>query len=249
MTGTQILRLASTASDGEAALTMGCRHRRRLAAVLMADAVAYTQSMQQDEAGVLNALQQARAALARICDRRGGRIAGDAGDSILAEFPSVLTAVEAGVEFQTSVTEPQSAHSLSSSGPVLRFRIGIHLGDVIASNGTILGDAVNLAARLQSAAVPGGILVSATVYEQVNHKLQVGFKRRGQLRFKNLPKRIECFDVTWQDATSSYRRRAAASFQHTSRRIRLLAAFATSVISLTVVVAAICAIIWLKSHS
>jgi adenylate cyclase len=164
-----------------------CRDRK-LAAILMADAVAFTQRVQDDERGTLAALQAARRLMARLAATHCGRVVDTAGDSMLLEFPSAVGAVAAAQAFQTR---------LAAMGADLAFRIGIDLGDVIAErDGTIFGDTVNRAARLQSLAEPRTVLVSRTVREEVNGRLPAAFHPRGRHRLKNMRQSMSCFEVT-----------------------------------------------------
>ena len=173
----------------------GMYRNRRLAAILMSDAVGFSRLVQDDETGTLGALRAARRAMAQIASGYSGRIAGGAGDSILAEFPSTLAAVAAAIDFQTWIAQQNRAPSPCVA---LEFRIGIHIGDVVAEEGTILGDNVNLAARLQSTAEIGGILISRAVYDEIKGKLPVTFRPRGRLRLKNLSEFVASFDVQWR---------------------------------------------------
>ena len=172
---------------------------RRLTAILLTDAVSFSRHVQDDEAGTLDALRAARRAMTQIASHYRGRIDGGAGDSILAEFPSALTAVAAAVDFQTRIAQQNGA---PPPHVALKFRIGIHLGDVIAEEDTILGDNVNVAARLQSSADIGGILISRAVYDDVRGKLPLTFRPRGRLRLRNLSEFVASFDVEWEKPSS-----------------------------------------------
>ena len=154
--------------------------QRKLTTILAADAVAYSRAMDTDEVGTLGALRAARSVFSKFIERHGGRIVNTAGDGLIAEFPSVVEAVQCAIEVQ------QELVSLSRSrDDALRFRIGIHLGDVMIDGSDLLGEGVNLAARLESMAEPGGVLISQQVYDQVQHKLSIGFEYLGEKRPKN----------------------------------------------------------------
>ena len=183
-----------TQPDSEGPTATSYRNRR-LAAILMSDAVGFSRLVQDDETGTLAALRAARRTMAQIAFQYGGKIVGGAGDSILIEFPSVLAAVAAAIEFQTRIAQQNAA---PPPHVALEFRIGIHLGDVIAEQDTILGDNVNLAARLQSTAESGGILVSRAVYDEVKGKLPITLRPRGRLRLKNLSDFTAGFAVEWR---------------------------------------------------
>jgi adenylate cyclase len=157
---------------------------RKLTTIMAADAAGYSRAMAADEVAALGALRDARAVFARLIERHRGRIANTAGDGLIAEFPSVVEAVQCAVEVQRELapdTVPGPPHA-----PPLRFRIGLHLGDVMVDGGDLLGEGVNLAARLQALAPPGGILISHTVHDQVRTKLAVGFEHLGAPALKNL---------------------------------------------------------------
>ena len=211
---------------------------RRLTAILMTDAVGFSRRMQDDEGGTLAALRASRRAMAQIASQYCGRIDGGAGDSILAEFPSALAAVAAAVDFQTRITQQNSAPPPCVA---LEFRIGIHLGDVIAEEGTILSDNVNLAARLQSAAETGGILISRAVYDEVRGKLPITFRPRGRLRLKNLSEFVASFDVEWRKPPRKvFRELPVTLSRQVARSVRRLPVSVIAAL-LTVAVAIACA--------
>jgi adenylate cyclase len=165
--------------------------QRKLTTILAADAEGYSRVMEADEVGTLAALRAARAVFKTSIARHHGRIANTAGDSLIAEFPSVVEAVQCAVEVQRELDG-------RGAGPAaaLRFRIGVHLGDVIVDGSDLLGEGVNLAARLQSLAEPGGILISQQVYDQVQHKLSVSFEYLGAQHLKNLTDDVAVYRVS-----------------------------------------------------
>ncbi|HJY80556.1 MAG TPA: adenylate/guanylate cyclase domain-containing protein, partial [Candidatus Binatia bacterium] len=145
---------------------------RKLTAILSADVKGYSRLMGEDEVGTLRTLTAYRQLIdARIAQHRG-RIVGTAGDSVLAEFASVVDAVQCAVEIQTTL---QSANTALPPEQRMEFRIGINLGDVMVEGETIYGDGVNIAARLESLAEPGGIFLSGTVYDQIENKLPLQY--------------------------------------------------------------------------
>jgi adenylate cyclase len=161
--------------------------QRKLTTILAADAASYSAVMEADEVGTLEKLRAARSIFQQLIERRHGRIANTAGDGLIAEFPSVVEAVQCAVEVQRELgAEAQSG---------LKFRIGIHLGDVMVDGDDLLGEGVNLAARLQSMAEPGGILISQQVYDQVQKKLSVGFHYLGERHPKNFAESITVYSV------------------------------------------------------
>jgi adenylate cyclase len=170
--------------------------QRKLTTILAADAAGYSRAMDADEVRALGDLRSARGVFAKLIERHHGRIANTAGDGLIAEFPSVVEAVQCAVEVQSeldgSTPLPESA---------LRFRIGVHLGDVIVDGDDLLGEGVNLAARLQTMADPGGVLISRQVYDQVYKKLSVGFEYLGERRPRNFTEDVAVYRVaTGKDA-------------------------------------------------
>ncbi|MGE0044890.1 MAG: adenylate/guanylate cyclase domain-containing protein [Hyphomonadaceae bacterium] len=161
--------------------------QRKLTTILAADADGYSRVMEADEVSTVSALRAARGVFTQFIERHHGRIANTAGDGLIAEFPSVVEAVQCAVEVQREL----SADAENS----LRFRIGIHLGDVLVDGDDLLGEGVNLAARLQSMAAPGGILISRQVYDQVQKKLSIDFQYVGERRPKNFNESVAVYSV------------------------------------------------------
>ena len=164
--------------------------QRKLATILAADAEGYSRAMGTDELGTLAALRSAREVFASLIERHGGRIVNTAGDGLIAEFPSVVEAVQCAIEVQREL-----AGAKKKSDKNLNFRIGVHLGDVLIDGTDLLGEGVNLAARLQTMAEPGGILISQQVYDQVHGKLSIRFDYLGQRRPKNFTEDITVYRV------------------------------------------------------
>lgn len=174
---------------------------RKLTTILAADAAEYSRAMERDEVATYGALHAARAVFARLIARHSGRIANTAGDGLIAEFPSVVEAVTCAVEVQTELSQTRADRPLA-------FRIGIHLGDVIVDGDDLIGEGVNLAARLQSMAEPGGILISRPVYDQVRSKLTLGFESLGDRRPRNFDEDVTVYRVATSatDAAAASRR-------------------------------------------
>jgi TolB-like protein/class 3 adenylate cyclase/rhodanese-related sulfurtransferase len=166
---------------------------RRLAAILAADVVGYSRLMSEDEAGTLVALQAHRAELfdPKI-SQYNGRTIKLMGDGALVEFPSVVDAVTFAVEVQCAMRERNAG--VPEDKQIL-FRIGINIGDVIIEGDDIYGDGVNLAARLEGLADPGGICLRRAVHNQVRDKLDLGFEDRGEIEVKNIPRPVHAFAV------------------------------------------------------
>ena len=166
---------------------------RRLTAILSGDVVAYSRLMGEDEAGTLAAL---KAHLKELIEPRiaahQGRVVKLMGDGILAEFPSVVEAVECAVQIQRGMAERNAA---TPEDRRIEFRLGINLGDVIVDGDDIHGDGVNLAARLQELAEPGGVYVSAVVHDQTRTKLDLDFQDLGAHAVKNMADPVRVYRV------------------------------------------------------
>jgi class 3 adenylate cyclase/pimeloyl-ACP methyl ester carboxylesterase len=166
---------------------------RRLAAILAADVAGYSRLMSQDEAGTLAELKTHRSELIEpAVTKYGGRIVKLMGDGILAEFSSVVAAVECAAEVQREMAQRNRGKSEARR---MRLRIGIHLGDVITDADDIYGDGVNIAARLEALAEVGGICISGQVYDQVDGKLPLSFRALGAQTLKNIAKPVEVYGV------------------------------------------------------
>ena len=184
--------------------------RRKLTTILAADAAGYSAVMETDEVRTLDALRAARAVFSQFIERHHGRIANTAGDGLIAEFPSVVEAVQCAIEVQRELgTEAHNG---------LRFRIGVHLGDVMIDGEDLLGEGVNLAARLQSMAEPGGILISQQVYDQVQKKLSVGFEYLGEKQPKNFAESVAVYSVGASEGGDGKKRPARAVARNSDKR-------------------------------
>ncbi|MEL7099789.1 MAG: adenylate/guanylate cyclase domain-containing protein [Pseudomonadota bacterium] len=160
--------------------------QRKLTTILAADAANFSGRMAADEAGTVQALRASRAVIDARITARGGRIANTAGDGLIAEFPSVVEAVAAAVTIQQAL-RAEAGH--------LPFRIGVHLGDVIVEGSDLLGDGVNLAARLQEMAPEGGVLVSRQVVDQARGRLAAEFRPLSPTAPKHMPEEVELYGV------------------------------------------------------
>src|SRR5262245_39162747 len=167
--------------------------RRKLAAILSADVVGYSSLMAANEAATIETLKSYRDIIARLVVRRSGRVVNTPGDALLAEFPSAVEAVQTAVEVQKSLEE----HNIDlESDRRMQFRIGVNLGDVIEEvDGTIYGDGVNIAARMEALAEGGGVCISSTVYDAVEGKLAFGFDFLGEQQVKNIAKPVRVYRV------------------------------------------------------
>jgi class 3 adenylate cyclase len=172
--------------------------KRRLTCILATDAVGYSRLVSEDEETALRVLAAHRAVIDGIIAFHDGRIISTAGDSVLAEFHSVVDAVRCAVEIQDALKTRNE--SLPEQQRML-FRIGINLGEVVVKGDDLLGDGVNVAARLESAAQPGGILISSSVYDQITGKLDLGFQDMGEQTLKNISRPIRAFRVSGAGGT------------------------------------------------
>ncbi|HWZ67209.1 MAG TPA: adenylate/guanylate cyclase domain-containing protein [Stellaceae bacterium] len=169
------------------------RVERRLAAILAADVAGYSRLMGEDEEGTLAALRAVRRELGdpKIAEHRG-RIVKTTGDGLLVEFASVVDAVRCAVELQREMIARNAAAPAQRR---IEFRMGINLGDVIIEDGDIFGDGVNIAARLEALAEPGGILLSAAAHEQVRDRLDIALDDLGEQQVKNITRPVRTYRI------------------------------------------------------
>jgi class 3 adenylate cyclase/pimeloyl-ACP methyl ester carboxylesterase len=170
--------------------------KRRLAAILAADIAGYSRLMEENEAATVRDLKGHQGAVLPLVGHYGGRIIDTAGDGILAEFPSVINATECAVEIQTVMATRNEGVPESRR---MRFRIGINLGDVIHDETRIYGDGINVAARLEGIAEPGGICISRQVFDQVSRALKADFQALGPRTFKNIARPVDVFAIAPSD--------------------------------------------------
>ncbi|MBR0939396.1 adenylate/guanylate cyclase domain-containing protein [Bradyrhizobium jicamae] len=173
--------------------------KRKIAAILAADVVGYSRLMAEDEEETMRRLVSYRAVFDDFVTRADGRIFNTAGDAVLAEFPSAVDALRAAIDIQESLRTrnlgyPPSRHMV--------FRIGLTIGDVMEREGDLLGDGVNVAARLQGLATPGGVCISNSVHDQVVNKLSVFFSDLGPQEVKNIPRPVHAYRVEFEKRSS-----------------------------------------------
>jgi adenylate cyclase len=172
---------------------------RRLCAILAADVVGYSRLMGEDEAGTLERLKSLRKELVQPgITARKGRIVKLMGDGLLAEFPSIVEAVQCAVDIQAAM--PDREPGLPEDARI-RLRIGVNLGDIIGEGSDIYGDGVNLAARLEGLAIPGGICISGTVFDQVSGKIPLAFADLGEQRVKNFDHPVRVYRIVLGEGT------------------------------------------------
>ena len=168
---------------------------RRLSAILAADVAGYSRLMHNDEEATHAKLSALLAnSVTPAIAEHGGRIVKNTGDGFLAEFPSAVAAVRAAVQFQTHINEQSIAEVEDRR---IAFRVGVNIGDVIVEPHDIFGDGVNIAARLESIAEPGGICISSSAYDQVRGKVGVEFADLGEQNLKNIARPVRAYALVW----------------------------------------------------
>lgn len=172
--------------------TGGTPFERRLATILMADIVGYSRMMEANEERTLRVFRGHREIVDAMLAQHRGRMFNTAGDAVLAEFPSAVDAVRCATEIQSAL---RTRNDHLSPDERMQFRIGVNLGDVIVQGTDLLGDGVNVAARIQTAAEPGGVCVSGSVYDQIRNKLSLEFHAMGERTFKNITQPVRVFSI------------------------------------------------------
>ncbi len=175
--------------------------KRKIAAIFAADIAGYSRLVAEDEEETLRRLASYRQVTDDFIARYGGRIFNTAGDAIFAEFPSAVEAVRCAIDIQESLRTRNMAYPASRQ---MSFRIGITIGDVVERDGDLLGDGVNIAARLEGLAEVGGICISRSVHEQVANKLSVQFADIGAQEVKNIPTPVHAYMVAMRRENGSY---------------------------------------------
>jgi adenylate cyclase len=165
---------------------------RKLTTIMCADVSGYSRLMEADEAGTLAVLKLYRDAMAGLIERHRGRLVSTSGDSLLAEFQSVVEAVQCAAEIQRELA---NRNRTVPDARRMEFRIGINLGDVMVEGGDLYGEGVNVAARLEALAEPGGICISRTVYDQVRNRLTLGYDFIGEQSVKNISEPVPVYRV------------------------------------------------------
>jgi TolB-like protein/class 3 adenylate cyclase len=173
--------------------------RRKLTAILNADVKGYSRLMGKDEVGTIQTLNTYKEVMAGLIQHHHGRVVDAPGDNVLAEFASVVDAVQCAVEIQKELKVRNDKLPLNRR---MEFRIGINLGDVIEEEGRIYGDGVNIAARMESLAEGGGIRISGIVYDQVKNKLTLRYEFVGKQTVKNIAEPVRVYRVLMEHETS-----------------------------------------------
>jgi adenylate cyclase len=203
--------------------------KRRLAAILSADVAGFSRLMGADEVGAHRMLARCRGVVDTLIASHDGRIVGTAGDSVLAEFPSVVDAVTCAAAIQRDIAK---ANADMPADRRMLFRIGVNLGDVIVDGDNIFGDGVNVAARLQSLAEPGGICIAATVYQEVRKKLPLAYRSLGAQRVKNIAEPIAVYAIAADGARTEPTHARRASLRHPVRLAGILVGLCIAVAAL-----------------
>ena len=166
--------------------------KRKLAAILSADVKGYSRLMGEDEEGTIRTLKAYMEVINGFIQQHRGRVVATGGDSVLAEFASVVDAVRCAVGIQEELKERNKDVAENRR---MEFRIGVNLGDVVEEGDTILGDGVNIAARVQSLAEAGGICITGTAYDQIKNKLAFGYEYIGEQTVKNIKEPVKVYRV------------------------------------------------------
>jgi adenylate cyclase len=190
---------------------MADSHSRRLAAILAADIAGYSALMGADEARTVRDLKGHQAVVLPMVGDFGGRIIDTAGDGILAEFSSVVNAVECAVAIQRAMADRNTAVEPTRR---MQFRIGVNLGDVIYDDSRIFGDGINIAARLEGIAEPGGICVSAKVHDEIDGKLNLACRDLGEQQLKNIARPVRVYGIRLDGAAAPPMAGPATPVQH-----------------------------------
>jgi len=165
---------------------------RKLAAIFAADIAGYSRLMARDEVGTLARLKRCRAIIDRLIASHHGRIFNTAGDSVVADFASAVDAVQCAVAVQAAIATENAG---GTANEPMQFRIGVHVGDVMVDGDNLLGDGVNIAARLEALAEPGAICISATARDHIGNKLPLAFDDVGDQKVKNIDQAIRVYRV------------------------------------------------------
>jgi class 3 adenylate cyclase len=166
--------------------------KRRLTAILSADVEGYSRLMREDEEATIRTLKTYRKEMRNLIQRYRGRVVDSPGDNIMAEFASVVDALNCAVEIQRELAERNTELTPDRR---MQFRIGVNLGDVVEDGERIYGDGVNIAARMESLAEGGGICISGIVYDQVKHKLGLEYEYQGEQEVKNIAEPVPAYRV------------------------------------------------------
>jgi class 3 adenylate cyclase len=172
--------------------------RRQLKAILSADVQGYSRLMSEDEMQTIHTLHAYRDLIASHVRDYRGRVVDSPGDNLLAEFGSIVHAVECAVEIQKHL---ESKNSRLPGSSKMEYRIGVNLGDVVIDKDRLYGDGVNIAARIEKLAEPGGIAISGTVFDQIENKLRLNYECLGEKTLKNILKPVRVYRIKLSPGT------------------------------------------------
>jgi adenylate cyclase len=175
------------------------RAKRKLSAILNADVKGYSRLMGEDEVGTVHTLKEYRELMSKLVREYRGRVVDSPGDNVLAEFASVVDTLECSIEIQKTLKDKNAA---LPDNRKMEFRIGVNLGDVIEDEDRVYGDGVNIAARIEGLAEPGGICISGSGFEQVRNKLPLGYEYLGEHTVKNIVQPIKVYRVLIEPESS-----------------------------------------------
>ena len=217
--------------------------KRKLSAVFSADAVGYSRMMGKDEAATVEAITACREIMYTLIRQHRGRVVDSPGDNLLAEFGSVVDAVQCAVAVQK---EFQARNAGLPENRRMRFRIGINLGDIIEEDGRIYGDGVNIAARLEALADPGGICISKTAFDHIETKLPLGYEYLGDQTVKNISRPVGAYRVMMEPRITVAEEATMEKTPAVRMRRSILA------VALVLILTAMAAIVWYiypRSHT
>jgi len=186
--------------DTHSARTTPADIERKLTAILSADVKGYSRLMGADEVGTIRTLTAYRQVMTTLIQQQRGRVVDSPGDNLLAEFASVVDAVQCAVVIQTTL---KAENANLPPDRRMEFRLGLNLGDVIVEGERIYGDGVNIAARLEALAEPGGICISGTVYEHIKNKLALRYEDLGEQTVKNIAEPVWVWRVVLDEAAAA----------------------------------------------
>jgi adenylate cyclase len=212
--------------------------KRKLAAILSADVKGYSRLMGEDEEWTLRTLNTYKGLIRNLVGEYRGRVAGSPGDNLLAEFASVVDAVQCAVEIQQVL---RARTALLPENRRMEFRIGINLGDVIEEEDSIYGDGVNIAARLEGLAEPGGICISESAYQQIENKLPLRYEYLGEHAVKNIARPVRVYRAQIESGEPSHTK---GKVQNKSRKYLIIAASVVIIIA----IATLWQFVWRPSH-
>ena len=173
---------------------------RKMAAILAMDVVSYSEKMGRDEEGTLRHLRACREIIEGVVNENRGRIFNTAGDAFMIEFSSAVSAVSAAVDIQKLI---KSRNESLSPSEQMKFRIGVNVGDIIIEGNNLYGEGVNIAARLEGIASPGGISISDKVYAEVRRKFNFAFEDRGHQELKNIEDPVRVYQLNISEPTNA----------------------------------------------